>query len=449
MFSFRNLQISSKLALLIVIASVGLATFAAYTFYTLGVVRVNGPIYQGLAQNQELVADILPPPSYIIESYLTASQILDAATDNDTASVNTLIDKAAALQKDYETRHAYWTETLASSADKETSRTLLINSYQPAETYFQAFNDQFLPAIQSGKIETGRTILRDQLKPAYEAHRAAIDKVVTLQNAEIKVNEADAQALLERSTTLLILLAILTTGLIIGLGIFISRSITTPVGELTRIAKQVASGELDARAPSDTKDEVGVLAGAFNSMTSQLRNLISSLEQRVAERTHNLELAAEVGRSLSRVRALDDTLKNAVEFIRSQFDLYHVQVYLTNPAQNLLLLQASTGTIGAELMKQGHNLPLDTTSINGRAAVEKHSLVVSDTSVNDDTLSLYFLSRSKQVKKKDVSDASASFRPNPLLPDTLSELAIPLIVDEKVVGVLDLQNNKVELLKPG
>ena len=68
MFAFRNLQIGGKLSLLVIISTVGFAAFAAYAFYTLGIVRVNGPIYQGLAQDQELIADILPPPSYIIES---------------------------------------------------------------------------------------------------------------------------------------------------------------------------------------------------------------------------------------------------------------------------------------------------------------------------------------------------------------------------------------------
>ena len=164
-------------------------------------------------------------------------------------------------------------------------------------------------------------------------------------------------------------------------------------------------------------------------------------------RTRGLNVAIEVGRSLSQVRALDVTLKDAAELIRSRFDLYYVQIYLTNPANNLLLLQAGTGTVGAELVGQGHHLTLDNTSINGRAAVEKNSVVISDTSVND-TSSLYFFSRSRQIKKKDISDSSSSgiFRPNPLLPDTLSEIAIPLILDEKVVGVLDLQNNKINSL---
>lgn len=151
----------------------------------------------------------------------------------------------------------------------------------------------------------------------------------------------------------------------------------------------------------------------------ELRDLQAVLEQRVAERTHGLELAAEVGRSVSRVRELGPMLKDAAEIIRSRFDLYYVQVYLTNPAQNTLLLKSGTGTVGAELIDRGHSLPIDTGSINGRSVVEKRSVVISDTA------------------------SSTTFRPNPLLPNTRSEMAVPLMVGEKVVGVLDLQSGKV------
>ena len=145
----------------------------------------------------------------------------------------------------------------------------------------------------------------------------------------------------------------------------------------------------------------------------------------MAERTRNLELAAEVGRTVSQVRALDVMLKDAAELIRTQFDLYYVQVYLTDPSQTNLILQSGTGTVGAELIGRGHRLPLNTDSINGRAAIEKKSVVISDTA------------------------ASATFRPNPLLPDTRSEMAVPLLIGEKVVGVLDMQSEHAGVIKPG
>jgi GAF domain-containing protein len=177
-------------------------------------------------------------------------------------------------------------------------------------------------------------------------------------------------------------------------------------------------GSLDQFVSVTGRDEISVLGASFNKMAAQLKETFATLEQRVAERTHSLELAAEVGRSVSQVRALNVMLKDAAELIRKQFDLYYVQIYLTNQAKNNLLLESGTGTVGTELVGRGHRLSIDTGSINGRAAMERRSVVISDTF------------------------ASATFKPNPLLPDTHSEMAIPLLVGETVVGVLDLQSNK-------
>jgi GAF domain-containing protein/HAMP domain-containing protein len=416
MLAFRNLRIGAKLTLLITIAVLGFAAFAAYALYTLGIVQVNGPVYQGLTKDQELVADILPPSSYIVEPYLLTWEILDAAEDNDLARVNALTEKVAKLQADFEKRHAYWAETLASTGDAEITQTLLVESYEPAKTYFEIFNDQFLPAIRQSQSQKAHDIFHDQMIPVYETHRAAIDKVVLLQRKAIANDELKAQTLVSRSTFLLILLAVSTVALAAGFGVFIARSVTLPIGQLTQVANQVIKGDLEARASSDTTDEVGVLSRAFNQMTAQLRDTFQGLEQRVAERTRNLELAAEVGRTVSQVHALDVMLKDAAELIRKQFDLYYVQVYLADASQTNLILQSGTGNVGEQLISRRHSLPLNTNSINGRAAMEKKSVVISDTT------------------------ASATFKPNPLLPDTRSEMAVPLMLGDKVVGVLDMQS---------
>jgi GAF domain-containing protein len=148
----------------------------------------------------------------------------------------------------------------------------------------------------------------------------------------------------------------------------------------------------------------------------ELRDLQTVLEERVAARTHNLELAAEIGRSVSQIQALDTMLREAVEVIRSRYDLYYAQVYLTNPGQTELMLKAGTGTVGLELVSRGHHLPVDNGSINGRAAIEKRPVVIENT------------------------DSSSTFKANSLLPDTRSEMAIPLLIGQNVVGVIDLQS---------
>lgn len=199
---------------------------------------------------------------------------------------------------------------------------------------------------------------------------------------------------------------------------YAARQIAQPIRKITEVAQQVTAGNFDVTANVKSTDETGTLATAFNQMTSQLRDFISTLESRVAERTRNLELAAEVGRAVSQVRSLEVMLKEAAELIRAQFDLYYVQVYLVNPAQTHLTLQAGTGEVGAALLERKHQLPIDTGSINGRAAIEKKPQVISDTA------------------------ASAVFKPNPLLPSTRSEMAVPLMVGGRVVGVLDMQGDQ-------
>jgi PAS domain S-box-containing protein len=155
----------------------------------------------------------------------------------------------------------------------------------------------------------------------------------------------------------------------------------------------------------------------INKANQELQLLSTSLEQRVTERTNDILVAAEVGRRISVVQNMDELLSQAVELIRDRFDLYYTQVYLVNPNGNSLIIHAGTGEVGAELLRGGHHLPIDHTSINGTAVSGRRIVTVADTS------------------------ASIIFRPHPLLPKTRSEMAIPLISSERTLGVLDLQSS--------
>lgn len=210
---------------------------------------------------------------------------------------------------------------------------------------------------------------------------------------------------------------------------FLASQIVRPVRELTAVANTVSQGNLNITAETKTTDEIGVLAGAFNLMIAQLRDTFNTLEQRVAERTAKMErrnldlaLATEVGQTVSQVRAINDMLNDAAEIIRTFFGLYYVQIYLANESRTELTLQFGTGEVGAELMRRKHSLPLNMNSINGRAALGKRSVVISDTS------------------------ASEFFRPNPLLPNTRSEIAVPLLVGDQLIGVLNVQSEQAGLL---
>src|ERR1051325_8959177 len=137
---------------------------------------------------------------------------------------------------------------------------------------------------------------------------------------------------------------------VILIAYFLGKFITNPIIHLNAIASQIASGDLSAEAKVESNDEVGRLAVTFNNMTSQLRNLFSSLEQRVQDRTHDLQLAAEVGRTITeRVTNMTEMLTAATEMIRTRFKLYYSQVYLIDVTGQKLVLHAGTGEGGEEI----------------------------------------------------------------------------------------------------
>jgi len=162
-----------------------------------------------------------------------------------------------------------------------------------------------------------------------------------------------------------------------------------------------------------------LVGGRHRNLVEKDRLAELSIANRALEvRTRDLALAAEVGRRISMVRDLKALLTEAVELIHARFDLYYTQIYLADAAGTTLVLKTGTGLVGAELARRGYSLPIGPVSLNGLAAAEKRAIIAADTA------------------------ASPNFLPNPLLPRTRSEMCVPLLVGEKVVGVLDLQSDR-------
>src|SRR5262249_30995166 len=144
------------------------------------------------------------------------------------------------------------------------------------------------------------------------------------------------------------------------------------------------------------------------------------LEKRVADRTRDLEVAADVSKQVTTILDLHDLLANLVERTRSAFDLYHVSVFLFDPASNALNYEAGTGAAGGSLKTSGRKFNLrDERGLVPLAARSLQAVLVNDVTAEPNHLV------------------------NPDLPETKAELALPMRVGERFVGVLDLQSTKV------
>ena len=167
----------------------------------------------------------------------------------------------------------------------------------------------------------------------------------------------------------------------------------------------------------------------FRPIVNEVRQQRQSLQETNSQLTQQtkqlnaqasgLALATEISSAIGRIRDLDELLQTAVELVRERFDLYYVQVYLADAAGRTLSLQAGTGSVGEELSKRGHRLPIGPGSINGLAGRDKRAIIIDNTQNSPDL-----------------------FRSNPLLPETRTEMTIPMLVGERLVGVLDLQNDQ-------
>lgn len=234
---------------------------------------------------------------------------------------------------------------------------------------------------------------------------------------EVPVSEAYQELIGQASLALAITVGVaLLAGLI---GLLLARRLSAPLVDLSIIATEVAGGNLSVSANVAGPTEIAQVASTFNEMTSRLREFITTLEQRVADRTRALATSAEVTRRLATVLDPTQLVSEVVGEVRAAFDYYYAQIYLLDEAGDNLVLAGGTGDAGAKMLARGHALPKGR-GLVGRAADTNTSVLVSNVAQEEGWL------------------------PNELLPETKTEAAIPISIGGQVLGVLDVQHNLID-----
>jgi GAF domain-containing protein/HAMP domain-containing protein len=204
----------------------------------------------------------------------------------------------------------------------------------------------------------------------------------------------------------------------IGVGSFFGNRLTKPLEHLTVDTGRFAAGDLTLRTTVVSQDEIGQLAVSFNNMADQIQTLVAGLEQRVADRTAQLRASAEVGRAATSTLDLQQLLMQVADLITDRFGFYYASVFLLDETNHRAVLRAATGEAGQTLLARSHSLPVDDQSMVGTTIITGQPRIALD-----------------------VGQGAVRFA-NPLLPNTRSEIALPLRVGARTLGALDVQSKE-------
>ncbi len=285
MNSLNSLKLSHRFAVLVAVFTLGFAVYGAWSFKTLNDLKVNGPLYQRIVQGKDLVADILPPPEYIIESFLVSLQMLEA----DKPELDKLVERLKVLKGEYDTRHEFW---LKETLEPELVENFLKMGHEPALAFYKIAFEEFIPALQKADAAAAAGAL-PRMKSAYDTHRKYIDLVVDFTNKRNSADEEQAKSSIQSASLLLLIIlgASLGAGMVVAAAII--RSLMNSLGGepeyAVQIAHAIADCDLSVAVQTKTGDTTSLLA-SMKAMQNSLSGVIRQVDDSVAR------LAGEAGR---------------------------------------------------------------------------------------------------------------------------------------------------------
>ncbi|MBN1564683.1 MAG: GAF domain-containing protein [Anaerolineae bacterium] len=245
----------------------------------------------------------------------------------------------------------------------------------------------------------------------------------------IPTSYIDASVLRGLASSVVIASFVIVLVLVVTL-VILRNNITVPLKDVSQGAQSFSTGRLDHQIAVNGSREIRDLAETLNSMAGDLQQsrtelvaLYEKTEMNVAERTRDLQMSAEIGRIATSLHDIDRVMQETVEQIRRRFDeIYHAQIFLVDDLGKYAVLVESTGEAGRTLIELGHKLPVGSDSVIG-----------------------YVTDRGKTIMASDTLRGEVPWRPNPILPETRAEMALPLSIEGRVVGALDVQSTEPDV----
>lgn len=265
---FDNLPVIKKVTLLILTITGLVVGYSFFMYSGFIIIKINGPVYHEIIDGKDLIADILPPPGYIIEPFQISLQILE---ERDPDEINRSITTLRSLQSAYHARHEYYRQTLPEGRIREK---MINESYIPAIEFWDDVNSRFIPAMTSGDYTTAKKIAYESMKVHYLEHRDVIDEIVILAAEQNNLNEQSAQKtenfiyLGMTCIAFLLFITLLSVELIL-------LHLLRPLKETTQMIEEMSHGHLSTRLNLDRGDEIGKMGRAMDNLADYLQDIFT------------------------------------------------------------------------------------------------------------------------------------------------------------------------------
>ncbi|HZY84610.1 MAG TPA: methyl-accepting chemotaxis protein, partial [Gemmataceae bacterium] len=276
MSSIFDRSIKARLFGLVVISTVVLAVVLCLAVYLLHRYSVKGPVYESTVLYKEFDTELSPPAMFLGPSFIALLQLQAETNPDEVRHLIALYREREALNN---RRHAYWMQRLP---DGDLKRMLEAEVHAPAVEFFQVARDEYLPLV--GKPESkakAEQVINQRLTPLFRIHKKGVDAASKL---DMELSARDEAAAVDSTRFWINTMTVLSAAAVVALallGWLIARSILQSAGLLIARVNEMAggAGDLTARVPIHSRDEMGQLAEGINALIGKIHTVVSKVRE--------------------------------------------------------------------------------------------------------------------------------------------------------------------------
>jgi methyl-accepting chemotaxis protein len=299
-----NLSLTKKMGFQALVGMMALMIFAMGFGMAFNTLKIKGSLYNQISDSKDLLADILPPPSYIIEAHLISHELLINSQDK-----HQKIKAFQLLQEQQRSSAKRWKGSVTDSAMRKQVEAMDAS----ATRYFELWQASFLPALRAGNKNEAEAILKESLNKAYAQHRSDVDALVASATAESGALEAKAAASAQKATAGMAAVILFSVACMLAGSWVLTRSLKQPLQQGVAFCKSLTQGRISARMRLQRGDELGELAKNMDSLASYLEGqVVGSLDKlsrgdlsiKVSSQGREDEISPVMARAVGNIRSL-------------------------------------------------------------------------------------------------------------------------------------------------